>query len=121
MNAVRITLSVDPLNIVVRRYLAQDPLTDDGVLLHLPTFVQGEGAFLPEEARRQPNLPDVVHESAEKCALARVCRKLESFGNVARVDRYRARVTGRIRIARLQSSDERHRKGDVCVFKLLGE
>ena len=65
VNAVRITLSVDALmmmaddrrNVVVRLYLAQDPLTDVGVLLHFPPLFQGKGPFLPEEARGSPTLP----------------------------------------------------------------
>ena len=83
MNAVRVTLAVDALmmmadngrDVVVRVDLAENPFADHRVILHYPPLFQRKRALLAEKARRQPDLANVMDESAEICALTNVCDK----------------------------------------------
>ena len=45
--------------------VAEDPLADLGVLLHLPTLLESQWTGLLEQASGKPDLANVVHEAAE--------------------------------------------------------
>ena len=84
----------------------EDALADGRVLLHLSAFVERERAGLFEEARRQPDLADVVDETAEVRVLLHLRGQPHSLGDVARVDGDGSGVTRRVPIPRVERRDE---------------
>ncbi len=86
--------------------VAQDPLADFGVLLHLPAFLEGQRARLFEQARRQADLADVVHQTAEVDELLLLLRQSDALRDVSRVDRDRRRMTCRVLIAGIERRNE---------------
>jgi len=54
----------------VRIDVREDPLTDFRMTLHLTALIEREGAWLFEETRWQPDLADVVDESAQVSEVA---------------------------------------------------
>jgi len=46
-------------------HVRQDSLADCGVLFHLPSLIQREGTRLLQETHGQPDLPDVMDETAK--------------------------------------------------------
>ena len=109
VQTVRIAHAVDPLvmgpddvsdlRIVVD--VAEDPLADLGVLLHLPALLEGQRPRLLEEAGRQADLADVVNEATEMDELLLLLRQTHALRDVSGVDRDRRGVTGRVLISRV--------------------
>ena len=126
-NAIGVALPVDAFvmvandrgDVVVCGHFSQNPFADRGVLLHLSPLLERKRAVLPEKTRRESDLPDVVYESAKECSIALVRRQAHATGDVSAVDRYRTRVTSRVRVTRLESGHECDGEGKVRLLKGL--
>ncbi len=109
-HAVGIALTVDAFvmvandggYVIICVHFSKDPFAYRGVLLHLSPLFERERAFLPKKTRWESNLPDVVYESAKECSVGLVGRKPHATRDVSAIDRYRTRVTRRVRVTRFE-------------------
>ena len=95
----------DGRDVIVGVNFTKDPLTDRGVLLHLPPLLKRERPFLAEKTGRESHFADVVDEAAEERSIALLWRKAHSARDVSAIDRNRTRVAGRVRVACLECRD----------------
>ncbi len=94
IHAVWVALPIDSLvvvphhrcNLGVGIDLRENPLADFGVLLHLPTLIECQGARLLEEASRETDLSDVVHETTKLRKFALCVVEPHAFGDVRGVN-----------------------------------
>ena len=100
---------VGDLRVVVD--VAEDPLADLGVLLHLPALLEGQRARFLEQAGRQPDLSDVVDEAAKVDELLLILGQRHTLSDVSRVDRHGRGVTSGVLISRVERGDEGSCKG----------
>jgi hypothetical protein len=82
--------------------LREDSLADRGMLLHLSTLVEREGASFFEEARRQSDLSNVVNEPSEMGELLFSFREAHAHCDVPRVDRNGCRMTRGVLISGIE-------------------
>ena len=107
----------DRCNLRVLVHVSEDALADCRVLLHLTALLERECARLLEEAWRQTDLANVVHEATEVRLVANLISEPHALGDVSRVDRDRGRVARRVAISRVESGDECGRKLKVRAFE----
>src|SRR6187397_500348 len=81
--------------------------------LHLATLVKRERPWLLEQASRQADLANVVHETTEMSELLLLLVQRHARGNVPCVDRHRGRVTCRVLIPRVECGNQAVRERQV--------
>jgi hypothetical protein len=94
-------------------------LANRRMLLHLAALIQRQSAWLLEQAWRESDFPDVVHQAAEVCHLLDFELQSHPFGDVTRVDRHRSRVTGRVPVPCVERRDERAGELEVRTLERL--
>ncbi len=99
--------------------VAEDPLADRRVLLHLPTLVERERTGLLEETGREPDLADVVHEPAQVRVLLHLSREPHARSDVAGVNGDCSGVAGRVLISSVEGRDERGSELEIGALERL--
>ncbi len=67
--------------------IGKNPLSDNGVLLHLATLVKSKGPWLLEEPRRKANFSDVMDKAAEMSQELLLFVQADARGDIPSVDR----------------------------------
>jgi len=96
-----------------------DDGSDDSLAEKLSSLIQRQSAWLLEQAWRESDFPDVVHQAAEVCHLLDFELQSHPFGDVTRVDRHRSRVTGRVPVPCVERRDERAGELEVRTLERL--
>ena len=98
--------------------VGEDALADLRVPLHLTPLLEGERAWLLEQAGRQADLADVVDEAAEVGELLLLDIHPEALGDVAGVDRDGGRVARGVPVSGVERRDERRCEREVRALEL---
>ena len=96
----------DPRDVGIVLDLREDPLADDGVLLHLPPLIQRQRSSLFEKAWGQADLADVMHQPAEMNELLLLFAKAHSLRDIAGIDGDGGRVTRCVSISGIERRHE---------------
>ena len=78
--------------------------------MHFAPLVERERAWLLEEARGEPDLPDVVNKTGKMNLIGLLVRETHPDRDVSRVDRDRRRVTCGVAISGVECRDESGRE-----------
>ena len=75
-----------PCDLCVVLYIRQNPLADNGMLLHPTALIQCQGAGLLQQTSWKTHFADVVHKPAQMHELLLLWRQPHALGNIARID-----------------------------------
>src|SRR5207249_6519492 len=93
--------------------IAQDPLADLGMALHLSALLERQWSRLLEQTGWKTDLADVVDEPAKADELLPLLRQSHALGDVAGIDRHGGRVTRGVLIPCVERRYKGGREGEA--------
>lgn len=101
-----VVMADDPSNFRVVVNLREDSLADSAVLLHATPFIKCQCTRFFEKAHREPDLPNIVHQTSQMNEPLLLLGKPHPCGDITRVDRYGSGVAGRVLVPSVESGDQ---------------